>query len=129
MIRGLPFLVLVACAEPLEEGFEASLTRGYSCGPDYVVLSDGSETVKLRALFAGKNVIMQKPAVHLVDDGFFDLRRAMPGICDQNTGTPIEPAIAIFIINKNVIGFFPNDGRLAAHGNRLELPQLFQRWQ
>ena len=51
MIRGLPFLVLVACAGQLDEGFEASLTRGYACGRDYVVLTNGAETVRLVASF------------------------------------------------------------------------------
>src|SRR6185369_13589599 len=74
------------------------------------------------SLLARKAVIVQKPTLDLVDDGLLDLRCAMAGIRNQDARTPVEPTIAVFVVNKDVLRAFPNQGRLAAHRLRLELP-------
>ena len=50
--RFLTPLLFVGCSGGvLVEGFEASLERGYACGADFVVLTNGPETLRLSASF------------------------------------------------------------------------------
>ena len=77
------------------------------------------------AFFTRKNIVVKQPAVDLVDDGLLYLGRAVSRVRDQHAGTPVEPAIAVFVVNGAVLGAFPDKRRLAAHGNRLEFSEFF----
>src|SRR5436190_3229340 len=69
---------------------------------------------------------MQQTAVDLVNNRLADLGGTVPRVGDENTRTPVQPAIAIFVVNGNIVGAVPNQWGLAAHGLRLELAQFLE---
>ena len=81
---------------------------------------------ELGAFFAGENVVVQQAGVDLLDDGLADLGSTMAAIGDEHAGTPVEPFVSVFVVNENVIGTVPDEGRLAAHGLGLELAKFFE---
>ena len=87
----------------------------------YEIFSNG------RAFFAGKDIVVQEAAVDLINDCVAHFRRAVAAIGDQHAATPIEPFVAIFVVNKNVFCSVPNERRLTAHGLGFQLTQLFER--
>ena len=100
---------------------------------EYLVQAFGGQLHKLLhqrgAFLAGKHVVVHQAAVDLVDDGLAHFGRPVAGVGHQHAAAPVQPAIAVFVIDENILGAVPNQRRLAAHGLRLELAQLFQRRQ
>ena len=56
-----------------------------------------------------------------------DLLAAVAGVGDQHAARPVDPAVAVRIVNLEALGMVPDDGRLAAHGHRLDAFQNFER--
>ena len=80
---------------------------------------------KFSAFFTRENVIVQQPAVHLLDDGFSDLGHAMTTVGYEDATAPIQPLVAVSVIDINIFGAVPNQRRLPAHGLRFRLAQTF----
>ena len=81
------------------------------------------------AFFAGKAVIVEQAAVHLIEDGLAYLGCGVAGVGDQDPAGKVEPAVAVLVINRNVFGAVPDEDRLAVHGLRFELAKLLKRRQ
>ena len=86
----------------------------------------GENFCKLRALLARETIIMQQSAVHLIEDRLPHLRRAVARIRHEHSARPVEPAVAVLVVNGDVLRAIPHDRRLAAHGLRLKFSQPLQ---
>jgi hypothetical protein len=53
--------------------------------------------------------------------------RVSAGVGHEHAAGPIEPTVAILVEHGTILGAIPHEGRLAAHGLRLELPELLKR--
>jgi len=77
--------------------------------------------------FAGKHVVMQQAVVDLGENRLAHLGRAMPRVGHEHAAAPVQPAVAVGVVNEHVFRPVPDQRRLPAHGLRLELAQLLQR--
>ena len=74
-----------------------------------------------RADLAREAVIGQQLRLRLPRDRVDDLLAAVAGVGDQHAGRPVDPLVAPGVVNLEAFGVVPDDGRLAAHGDRLVL--------
>src|SRR5439155_25225996 len=64
--------------------------------------------------------IREQLRLSLRGDGLDDFLAPMACVGDEHTGGPIDPLVARWIVDLETFGPVPHDGRLAAHGDRLE---------
>ena len=67
----------------------------------------------------GKAVVMEQTFFCLLDDGVHDFRMAVADVGDQHARAPVQPLIAVAVVDLESFGAVPDNRRLAAHGARL----------
>ena len=83
-------------------------------------------TGKARSDVARKAVAGQQAGRCLSGDGINDWLPSMSGVGDQHSRRPIDPAVAVSVVDLKTFGLVPHYGRLATHCERFVALQPFE---